>query len=866
MKPGDYRPLCSKCLRPFAMIVPEAPDAPWRVRTLAVDGFMVSDTDHELRSIPRTQVRIGSGSKSSAAVADPAMARTNPDLRHSKPATKVTVRIGKPTPPSARVAVRSDSGDAAPATLVEVRGYRIDREIGRGGMGSVYLARQLSLGRPVAIKIMSKEWAADPVFVARFTREAYAAAQLSHPNIVRIFDIGETDGTHFFSMEYVPGESLADLVKRQGKLDPEAAVGYVLQAARGLKHAHDRGMIHRDVKPDNLLLDDQGVVKVAALGLVKTWTPDPGAKPEYPPQEPATTPRPRAELHLPNTGLTGARIALGTPAYMSPEQCRDAAKVDHRADIYSLGCTLYVLVTGRPPFDANTAVELMTKQAYEPIVPPEQLASRVPKEISAVIQKMMAKDPADRYADMGEVVRTLENWLGVWHMGTFTPRENQIGRIEEFATKFSSSSLSILRGRVVGGFFAALAIGVTLLTFFGQFVWAFGLVGLGIQTTLAYFVIDGVARRGYLFQRTKQFIWGLPWGDWLVTMAAGVLFFLLLGMLNILWVWSGFGLIGIGFAIALRFGIDRLIDARRAGPLRACEKMMVRMRLQGLSEDELRLFVAKFAGRQWEEFFEALFGYEAKLATRAIILRGESAGPRDKHGTWREPLINAMDRIEKARKDERERQVLEEVERAKLMAAGIGADAAKRKAEAAADAMVRRANRVRTAESATVGNDAQPHFSLHRLLSGAEASVADFRMEQSGYRPLYWLTVAVLGPHIRLVLATQLLALGTIWAIQNGLFANPLATTQAVPLALQDIPLTWTAWVDSWNVIAGGLLLLLSLFFRGNTASIFTLLGTAVIVFGHRCGIRPVQPFQEVHIALVLGCVLALVGIRFGKQ
>ena len=128
----------------------------------------------------------------------------------------------------------------------------------------MYLARQLSLDRPVALKVMSKRWATDPVFVARFTREAYAAAQLSHPNIVQIHDIGEVDGTRFFSMEYVPGR----IARRRsssssGKLDPETAVGYILQAARGLKHAHDRGMIHRDVKPDNLLLDDQGLVKVA---------------------------------------------------------------------------------------------------------------------------------------------------------------------------------------------------------------------------------------------------------------------------------------------------------------------------------------------------------------------------------------------------------------------------------------------------------------------------------------------------------------------------------------------------------------------------------------------------------------------------
>src|SRR5207248_2045361 len=175
------------------------------------------------------------------------------------------------------------------------------RVLGHGGMGTVYLARQLSLDRPVALKIMSKRWASDPVFVARFTREAYAAAQMWHPNIVAIHDIGEVDGSRFFCMEYVRGQSLADLVKRRGKLDPETAVGYVLQAARGLKHAHERGMIHRDIKPDNLLLDEQGVVKVADLGLVKT----PAARRDD--DRPACASS--AGLAALPAGMTGARIA-----------------------------------------------------------------------------------------------------------------------------------------------------------------------------------------------------------------------------------------------------------------------------------------------------------------------------------------------------------------------------------------------------------------------------------------------------------------------------------------------------------------------------------------------------------------------------
>src|SRR5262249_2066622 len=194
-----------------------------------------------------------------------ALAKPNPDVRKSRAPAPAPVEVSAS-------AVKQSEEDHHKPPRTEVRGYRIERELGRGGMGAVYLALQLSLDRPVALKVMSKRWAHDPVFVARFTREAYAAAQLSHPNIVQIPDIGEVDGARFFSMEYVRGQSLAEVLRKNGKLDPETAVGYVLQAARGLKHAHSRGMIHRDIKPDNLLLDEQGLVKVADLGLVKTPT------------------------------------------------------------------------------------------------------------------------------------------------------------------------------------------------------------------------------------------------------------------------------------------------------------------------------------------------------------------------------------------------------------------------------------------------------------------------------------------------------------------------------------------------------------------------------------------------------------------
>ena len=851
-KPGSYRPRCPGCAKPFVLVIPNATDQPYRIQKVAANA-------------PRP-IAAGAGRSNSHIFG---LARTNPDRRTPEPESVPALAA------ESRDMAEDDTQFVPPKT--EVRGYRIERELGRGGMGAVYLARQLSLDRSVALKVMSKRWTNDPVFVARFTREAYAAAQLSHPNIVQIHDIGEVDGARFFSMEYVAGQSLSDLLKRNGKLDPETAVGYILQAARGLKHAHDRGMIHRDVKPDNLLLDVNGLVKVADLGLVKT---------------PSST---RADDTLaggPKTGLdsipadmTGVRIALGTPAYMSPEQCRDAATVDHRADVYSLGCTLYVLVTGRPPFDGTTAVELMTKHAYEPLVPPEQIVARVPRELSAVIQRMMAKNPDDRFQTMADVVRTLEAWLGVHHAGTFCPREDQIARLEAFVQEYNAAPAALLRSRVLKGVSLLGVVAIVLLLFTGKAGWALGVLGMMAQGTFAYFVLDGLARRGHLFTRVRQSAFGLGWSDWVIGVAGLVLFVLLLWMFGVLWIWAGFGLAGLGLAFAVRYGLDRPVEATRRGTVEGCDKLLRRMRAQGLDEEELRQFVAKFAGRNWEGFFEALFGYETKLAARAVLLRGGSAGPREKHAAWREPLLYAIDRIEKARKEARERRLLQAVEHARLVASGLAQQEAENKAKCAADAMVREADKVRKAESERVrtGGTATAPANVAAVSRGS--SNPDFAFEPSRPDPLGRLIGLFVGPHVRAVLAAVLVAVCGLWAYQNlrpgaevqsraaeaveakdvAALSNTVATEatrSTKPLLIEGVPGPITEWADSFNVGVAGLLLMASLFYRGNTMSAFVLIGAAVAVLGHRFGIRNVEPLRDCHVALMLGSMLSLVGFR----
>jgi hypothetical protein len=726
-------------------------------------------------------------------------------------------------------------------------------------MGTVYLATQLSLDRPVALKIMSKHWAADPVFVARFTREAYAAALLNHPNVVQIFDIGDVDGTRFFSMEYVPGRTLADVVKDEGKLDPETAVGYILQAARGLKHAHDRGMIHRDIKPDNLLLDDQGIVKVADLGLVKTPTMPPDAD-----QLPDTT-----GLRSLPADMTGAKMALGTPAYMAPEQCRDASNVDHRADVYALGATLYALVTGRPPFDGGTAVELMTKQAYAPVVPPETHVGRVPKELSAVILKMMAKGPADRFADVGEVVRTLERWLGVQRAGTFVPRDEQIEQVEGYVRAFNNAPSALRRTRVLSAAAPTCVLVAVLLLFFGRVGWAFGLASMVLQGALTYFVLNGLARKSHLFTRARQFVFGFSAGDWLVATAAVGLFGVLLGLLDLFWTWVVFGAAGIGLACALRYALDRKVDRERRVPLSDCERLLRRLRPTGVDEAELRLFVAKYAGRDWEEFYEALFGYEAKLAARAILLRGGSAGEREKFAGWREPVVALLDRIEKSRQEARERKILENVEKARLLAAGVVERAAGERAAVAAAALVGqvKAGRYVDPSRRTVGPGARTPIGLTGvgpLPVGSAAIRATSPRLEPPQDPVEHVAGVIFGPWVRAVLAAVLLAACALWVFQNRLYApSPEAPR---PLTLAGVPAEWTTWCDSANAGWAGVLLLVSLFFCGRRMSLLVTLGAAIVVFGHQLGIRTVEPVRASHVGWLLGSTFALVGYRLGRR
>lgn len=251
--------------------------------------------------------------------------------------------------------------------------YEIHRRIARGGMAEVFLARDQLLDRPVAVKVLFPEFATDPSFVARFRREAQSAANLNHPNIVAVYDWGKHDSTYYIVMEYVEGRSLADIIHSEGPLHPDRAADIATDIAAALGFAHRNGVIHRDVKPGNVLVTAQGQLKVADFGIARArW---------------ATTEDP----------LTQAGTVMGTATYFSPEQAQ-GLPLDPRSDLYSLGVVMYEMVTKRPPFPGENPVAIAYRHVQDRPEPARSINPDVPPDFDAIIEKLLAKQPIERYA------------------------------------------------------------------------------------------------------------------------------------------------------------------------------------------------------------------------------------------------------------------------------------------------------------------------------------------------------------------------------------------------------------------------------------------------------------------------------------
>ncbi len=279
--------------------------------------------------------------------------------------------------------IQGNSEDSGGRPAQQIPGYQLQKKIGAGAMAVVYRAKQLSLDRIVAIKVLPKRLSKNPEFVERFYKEGKAAAALNHNNIVQAIDVGEAAGFHYFVMEYVEGLTVYDELASAKVYQEGEAIRIVRQVAEALLHAHDRGIMHRDVKPKNIMLTKERVAKLADMGLAR-----------------ATSDREAA--------MAEAGRAYGTPYYISPEQIRGEVSVDHRADIYSLGATFYHMVTGRVPFEGPTPQVVMQKHLKDALTPPDHLNTKLTAGCAAMIEMMMAKTPAARYSNCRDIIHDLD--------------------------------------------------------------------------------------------------------------------------------------------------------------------------------------------------------------------------------------------------------------------------------------------------------------------------------------------------------------------------------------------------------------------------------------------------------------------------
>ncbi|HYG78031.1 MAG TPA: protein kinase [Planctomycetota bacterium] len=264
--------------------------------------------------------------------------------------------------------------------------YKLLEKLGEGGMGSVYKAQETLANRTVALKVLRKNLAGNQGFVERFTREAQLAGSLNHPNIVACHNAGTSRGVQFLVMEFVDGDTLKARLKREGgKIPEKESLRIIGDVAKGLAHAHSKGVVHRDIKPDNILLGKEGAVKISDFGTAKSF--------------------------LDQESMTQTGVIIGTPHYISPEQVRADKDIDHRADLYALGGTLYQALTGRLPFDAPTALEIMRRHLQDELENPADLNPELSIGAVQIVTKLMAKAPNERYQSANELVEDIDRVL-----------------------------------------------------------------------------------------------------------------------------------------------------------------------------------------------------------------------------------------------------------------------------------------------------------------------------------------------------------------------------------------------------------------------------------------------------------------------
>ncbi len=646
-----------------------------------------------------------------------------------------------------------DQGESLPQFI---GGYRILSELGRGGLGVVYLANQVSLQRNVALKVIRAGLKRNATVIARFIREAYAAAQLSHPNVVQIFDLGSDGDTHYFSMEFVPGQSLAELLKSSGRLPPEQAAGYILQAARGLQYAHNQGIVHRDIKPANLMLSTSGVVKVADLGLVKM------AGDDWQPIHVAAANTARNEL-------TAFGTTLGTASYMSPEQASDSSNVDHRTDIFALGSTFYALLAGTPPIPVADP----DRPQLLPLEPPKtRIEEKIPKlapALAQVVNRMMANRADDRYQSLAGVIQDLEAQLGVHSGQNFHPQEVDVERLERAVQGYNNAPATVLRKWLPLAFVCVCSV-LLILVVLTYPIAVLPVVVFFATSVASYGLISGWKLKAHWMSRLRELVWGMKFQFAFLTL-------LLLLMIAIPTVALGPFAIGLTALAMIAGGTlgwtfffvgDQALQTQRASELEEIGQMLKRMRISGVDEDSLQLFVAKFSGNDWEEIFEDVFGYRAKRRARVELARIGAMHRRNQFRPWLDGLISRIEKRLRELKRASDRRKLFRIEQASLRQQGLSATEAENQADRFIDAFISDSEE----ESYERSYIASPNDDPRQAVESKRKRIRQLMIEAKANRlqkKLFWKIRVVpflnqwLGPLTRLILSAVLMICFGCW-------------------------------------------------------------------------------------------------------
>ncbi|MCD0463553.1 serine/threonine-protein kinase [Roseiconus lacunae] len=890
-KAGRYKPTCKKCNEPFLLTVSQ--DLPPKVRvrkpqqktsSSANQSSAHRSASHRPAEAASQSARRGSqrDAKPDESIDQSNLTRPviDPNRTRGGSSSDGVQQTGLPQDsrdPAASIAngdLRSSSksaeSEAADRNAQEsanmparLGGYRLIRLLGRGAMGAVYQAKQVSLDRDVALKTIRGRLTSSPASLARFTREAYAAAQLTHHNVVQIYDFGEDNGQHYFSMEWVRGGSLADLVREKGRVAPKLAATYILQAARGLQFAHRNGMVHRDVKPANLLLADDGVVKVADLGLVKI--PD------------QVDPDPVSEGALLSGLQSGTQVtmqgtAVGTPAYMAPEQSADSSSVDHRADIYSLGCSLFYLLAGQSPFLGDEPADVLQQHASAP--PPDLTAvnARVPDKLARVVARSMAKRPSERYASLAEMIDDLQAFLGLELTVGFSPTNEQADRWESLASAYAKTQRM---ARLTSPLLLGLTIVMLMLTLampFSSLSMILLPPALLIATCLTVIVIGGMTGHHPVADHLRRWLETLSIFEMLVWGVAAIALTFVTVMMG-LWLGAIIGLIvGVGLGTAYHFAV--LATAEQAGrtPLDNAKRFIRDLRIEGIEENSLRDFAARFAGPSWQTAFEAVFGYEAMAGIRSRLAADQAFTGPTKADSVRDRLCRYLADKIKAKREAEDRRKLARLEQQSLVSQGVSNKQAEEQAWQVAAAVMEGVQKV--VDSSSGDERVQAEAKRQRI----KAMLADARSgkyKRPRDRHASW--KLALSGYTRMLLGCMLLTVFAFAVQASGVVDEALiASARQGDLHLQDLPLDATTDVlgvrtSVWSVGIAGLLLCMSAFVSGWRMSPFAAVATIVILFGPALAIPSLAIAGSVTIlpwmiAVVIAMVIYLPGVIYGEE